>query len=227
MEPEVFEVLLAALGFVLTVLIFSYLLGDNPLYRLALHIFVGASTAFVCVVALQSVILPAVSPPDTSDSDIRLFWFISLVGALLGVLLFTRGIRGLSWFSDISVAILLGVGVGVALGGSVLGTLVPQVDAATNPVIPEPPISPDILTPAGQIITIVGTVTSLLVFSFTLRRPARRVVGRWLNRGTRVGQWFLLIGFGAVYGGVLTASLAFFADRVQYLIEVLEKISSG
>lgn len=221
------EVLLAALGFVLTVLIFSYLLGDNPLYRLALHIVVGASTAFVCVIALQSVILPVVSPPDTSDPNIRLLWFISLVGALLGALLFTRGIRGLSWLSDVSVAILLGVGVGVALGGTVLGTLVPQVEAATNPVIPEPPIAPDVLKPVGQIIALVGTVTSLMVFSFTLRRPARRFVGRWLNRGTRVGQWFLLIGFGAVYGGVLTASLAFFADRVQYLIEVLEKISGG
>jgi hypothetical protein len=221
------EVLLAALGFVLTVLIFSYLLGDNPLYRLSLHIFVGASTAFVCVVALQSVILPVMLPPDTSDPDIRLFWFISLFGALLGALLFVRGIRGLSWLSDVSVAVLLGVGVGVALGGAVLGTLVPQVDAATNSVIPEPPIEPDVLKPVGQVIALVGTVTGLLAFSFTLRRPARRFVGRWLNRGSRVGQWFLLIGFGAVYGGVVTASLAFFADRVQYLIDVLEKVSGG
>lgn len=66
------EVLLAALGAALTLCIFSYLLGDNPLFRLALHIFVGASVAYVCVIALQTVLLPVLSPPDTTDSDIQI-----------------------------------------------------------------------------------------------------------------------------------------------------------
>ena len=48
-----------------------------------------------------------------------------------------------------------------------------------------------------------------------------------MNGGAHVGRWFVLIGFGAAYGGVLVASLAIFADRVQYLVEVLEKISGG
>jgi len=221
------ELMLSALGAVLTLLIFSYLLGDNPLYRLALHIFVGVSVAYICVVALQSVILPILSPPDTADPDARLLWNISLIGALLGALLLTRGMRRLSWLSNLSVAILLGVGVAVALGGAFLGTLTPQVDAATTPAIPEPSIIPDILQPVGRIVAIVGTVTGLMVFSFTSRRPTRRLMNRLLNRGARIGHWFILIGFGAVYGGVLVASLAFFADRVQYLIEVLEKISGG
>jgi hypothetical protein len=215
------ELLFVPLGAVLTLLIFSYLLGDNPLYRLALHVFVGASVAYVLVIALRSVILPALSPPDTTDPNIRLLWNLSMIGVLLGALLLTRGVRRLSWLSKISVAILLGVGVGVALGGAILGTLVPQLDATTNPAVPE------VLKPVGQIIAIVGTITGLMVFSFVGRRPARRLMNRLLNGGARVGRWFLLIGFGAAYGGVLVAGLAFFADRVQYLIEVLEKISSG
>lgn len=221
------DIVLAALGAVLTLFIFSYLLGDNPLYRLALHIFVGASVAYICIVALHSVILPAISVPEDIDSDVRSLWIISLVGALLGALLFTRGIRGLSWLSDISVAVLLGVGVGVAVGGAILGTLVPQVNAATNYVVPEPPVIPDILKPVGQIVAVVGTVTGLMVFSFTSRRPVRRFMNQVLNGGARIGRWFILIGFGAAYGGVLAASLAFFADRVQYLIEVLEKVNGG
>jgi amino acid transporter len=215
------EILLAALGAVLTLLIFSYLLGDNPLYRLALHIFVGASVAYAFVIALRGVILPALERPDTSDPGIRSLWIISLVGVLLGALLLMRGVRGLAWLSEISVAILLGVGVGVALAGALLGTLVPQLDAATAPVVPEA------LKPLGQVIAVVGTITGLMVFSFTGRRPTRRLMNRLLNGGARVGYWFILIGFGAAYGGVLVASLSFFADRVQYLIEVLEKISGG
>ena len=62
------DTLLAALSAVLTLMIFSYLLGDNPLYRLALHIFVGVSVAYLFVLALQAVIIPALSMPDTSES---------------------------------------------------------------------------------------------------------------------------------------------------------------
>jgi hypothetical protein len=221
------DLILAALGAVLTLFVFSYLLGDNPLFRLALHIFVGASVAYICVVAVYSVILPAVSPPENGDSDLRLLWMISLVGALLGVLLLTRGVRGLSWLSDISVAVLVGVGVAVAVGGTILGTLGPQIDAATNPFVPEPPIIPEILEPIGQIVTVVGTVTGLMVFSFASRRPFTDLRNRLFYGASRVGRWFVLVGFGAVYGGVLVASLSFFADRVQYLIEVLEKISGS
>ena len=215
------DLLLAALGAVLTLFIFSYLLGDNPLYRLALHIFVGASVAYVFVVALRNIILPALTPPDTSDADIRVLWTVSLVGVLLGALLLMRSVRGLSWLSGIPVAILLGVGVGVALGGAIVGTLAPQLGAAINPAVP------DILKPVGQVIAVIGTITGLMVFSFTGRRSSHRLVNRLLNRGARIGRWFILIGFGAAYGGVLVASLAVFADRVQYLIEVIEKISSG
>jgi hypothetical protein len=221
------DIILAALGAVLTLFIFSYLLDDNPLFRLALHIFVGVSVAYVCVVALQSVILPVLIPPDSSDANVRLLWIVSLVGVVLGALLFTRGIRGVSWLGDISVAILLGVGVGVALGGAVLGTLLPQLGAATNPVIPEPPSMPEILKPVGQIVAVIGTISGLMTFGFISRRPARSLMNRVMNGGARVGHWFILIGFGAAYGGVLVTSLAIFADRVQYLVEVLEKISGG
>jgi hypothetical protein len=221
------ETTLTALGAVLTLLIFSYLLGDNPLYRLALHIFIGASVAYVCVVALHSVIVPSLLPPDSANSDDRLLWVISLIGALFGVLLLMGNIRGLSQLSRVSVAILLGVGVAVALGGAVLGTLTPQLDAATAPAIPEPPVAPDVLEPLGQVVAVIGTATGLIVFAFTSRRLALRPVNQLLDAGARIGRWFILIGFGAAFGGVLAASLAFFADRVQYLIEVLEKISSG
>jgi hypothetical protein len=221
------DIVLAALGAVLTLFIFSYLLNDNPLFRLAVHILVGVSVAYGCVVALHSVILPVITPPETTDSSVRLLWLISLVGVVLGALLFTRGIRGLSWLGDISVAVLLGVGVGVALGGAVLGTLLPQLSAAADPAIPEPQVLPEILKPVGQVVAIIGTITGLLVFGFIWQRPARGLISRVMNGGAQIGRWFVLIGFGAAYGGVLVASLTLFADRVQYLIEVLGKIRGG
>jgi hypothetical protein len=208
-------------------MIFSYLLGDNPVFRLALHIFIGVSAAYVLLVAIYAVFLPLLTLPNAADPDTRSIWIISLIGVGLGVLLFARRVRFLSWLSDVSLGILVGVGVGVALAGALIGTLTPQVDATTSAVIPLPSTAPDVLRPIGQAIAFIGTISGLLVFSFVGRRPARRVGSRLLNGGARIGRWFVLIGFGAAFGGLLAASVSFFADRVQYLVAVVERMSGG
>jgi len=41
---------------ILTLFVFSYLLGDNVLYRLAEHLFVGATVGYITVVVFHTVI---------------------------------------------------------------------------------------------------------------------------------------------------------------------------
>ena len=48
----------AVLGLTLSVAILSYLVGDNPLYRVAVHLFIGAAAGYAVVVAAVNVILP-------------------------------------------------------------------------------------------------------------------------------------------------------------------------
>jgi preprotein translocase subunit SecF len=45
-------------GFILTLMVFSYLLGDNILYRLALYVFVGLSAGYLTLVTVDTVLLP-------------------------------------------------------------------------------------------------------------------------------------------------------------------------
>ena len=40
------------IGFVFTLMIFSYLLGDNFLYRLAVYVFVGFTAGFIAIVTV-------------------------------------------------------------------------------------------------------------------------------------------------------------------------------
>ena len=49
------------IGFILTLLIYSYVIGDNPAYRLAVHILVGVSAAYAAVLVLRQAILPIVA----------------------------------------------------------------------------------------------------------------------------------------------------------------------
>lgn len=51
------EIVGLILGAGLTLLIFSYLLGDNPLYRLALHLFIGALVGYSFGIVLRDVLI--------------------------------------------------------------------------------------------------------------------------------------------------------------------------
>ncbi|MCJ7716076.1 MAG: hypothetical protein MUO54_06105, partial [Anaerolineales bacterium] len=52
-----------SLGFLFTILVFSYLLGDNPFFRLAIHIFIGVSAAYVALVTINNVLIPRLIIP--------------------------------------------------------------------------------------------------------------------------------------------------------------------
>ena len=45
-------------GLILSLMVFSYLLGDNILYRVAIYVFVGLAAGYVAVVTVESVLLP-------------------------------------------------------------------------------------------------------------------------------------------------------------------------
>ena len=64
-----------------TLCIFSYLLGDNPFYKIAEHIFVGVSAGYIAVFTFWSTIWPNLFgrlwPASESSSDsmlIKIWW---------------------------------------------------------------------------------------------------------------------------------------------------------
>ena len=57
------DLITGGLGFLFTVLIFSYLLGDNPLFRIGTYIFVGVTAGYVAAVAMWQVIYPRLLYP--------------------------------------------------------------------------------------------------------------------------------------------------------------------
>ena len=78
---EAFTVWIAA---ILTLMVYSYLLADNPLYRLAQHVFVGSSVGYAAVVVIHNVLRLRLADPLLDDP--RANWPY-LVPLLLGLLL--------------------------------------------------------------------------------------------------------------------------------------------
>lgn len=208
------------LGLVFTLLIFSYIFGDNLLFRLAIHIFVGVASGFAVVIAWYNVIWPQLLLPLFIGSQAeRLFLAAPLI--LAGLLLFKASPR-FSRLGNLPVALLVGVGVATALGGAVLGTLIPQATATINLFdleIARQSGGNLWLTLVKASLILIGTLTTLIYFHFGVRerpgQPAKRP--EWMEFLASLGQVFIAITLGTLFAGVYMAALTALVERIHFL----------
>jgi hypothetical protein len=202
------------IGFILTLFIYSYLAGDNPLYRLAVHLLVGVSAAYAAVVAVRELFLPLaqrlVADPVASDS---LLWIVPLFFALL---LLLSWLRPVAWLADSSVGALVGVGAAVALVGTISGTLLPQVFVVESNILLAVAIA-------------VLTVLALLYFQFTGKAG---VDGAYTAAGAQRlidvgGRLVLTIALAALFAGLLATSLALLVERVSFFAAWIVELVGG
>ena len=215
MTPEMLDLAGLVFGAALTFLILSYVLGDNPLYRLALHLFIGTLVGYSFGVVLRDVLVNMMLAQWLSSP------VTVVVPLVLGILLLFKGFPKQAYIGNFSVAYLTGVGAAVALGGALLGTLVPQVGATGRALSPAA-FSSLRLGLLDGVLILVGTICTLMAFNFTSRKQ-QGLAGVWagiVGLLTRLGRVFLLFAFGVAFAGALTASLSIFIGRIQSLIDV-------
>jgi hypothetical protein len=214
-----------ALGFLLTILVFSYLLGDNPFFRLAIHIFIGVSAAYVALITINNVLIPRlVVPIITGSQGERLQSIILVIPSLFLFLKVTPLRNAGNWV----VAILVGIGAAAAIGGAITGTLFPQILGTINSVDPSTYlITTNLWDQAinGTII-VLGTITTLVYFHFGTMgipgQPNQRLP--IIETISHVGKIFLAVTFGALYAGVYLSALAALVERLSFLWDFLNQI---
>ena len=110
------ELIGVVIGIVLTLFIFSYLLGDNPLYKIAVHILVGVSAAYAGLVVFQRVLVPIYVEIQTDINDVNsLVWYVPL---FISFLLLLQRLPSIAWLSKIAVAFMIGIGAACFAGWS-------------------------------------------------------------------------------------------------------------
>ena len=216
-------------GLVMSLLVFSAILGDHWLARLGQHILVGAALGYAAAVTSHALLgLAFVQGLIAAPAQEPWNW-IPVLLALLLVLsaaerLFFQGEGGppaggvrrlLRWAGVLPAALLLGAGVAIVAVGAIQGTLLPQfLAAARSGLQPEAPLG---LFFTG-LITLLITASALVYFALD---PQRHLEGqpRWVQRLIRAWVWF---GQRAVWfaAGALFARLA--ASRTSLLIAQLE-----
>jgi hypothetical protein len=201
-----------AAAFVLTLMVFSYILGDNFLYRLAVHTFVGLAAAFLAIVTwenvlrgwFESTVLRGVQ--QNAPEALAL----GLLPVLLGVLLLFKTSRRIGRFGNLAVAFVVAVGAAVAIAGALTGTLVPLTLSTGN--------GADGLV--NTVIIFIGVISALIYFEALGRRTRSGTIERPLVTQVVgfVGQGFIVITLGALYGAAILTSLTVLTERVGFLL---------
>jgi len=217
----------------LTLCIFTFLFKDNPFYRLAENVMVGLAMGYVTVFYTFQVLeqqwfnrlfLNDLQPTDVLFGSDQAFRFALVVPAIFGVLMWLRIFPKVAWLSRWSMALVIGLGSGIALPWTIQGSITKQVLSGTQ--IPadymlalrEGPAAaasiPDLpYWQVGVPLLIIGTVCGLIYFFFSV--PHRGIIGR----AATFGVWILMLGFGASFGLTVMARLSLFIGRILFLLK--------
>jgi hypothetical protein len=195
---------------ILTFMVLSRIVGDNPLFRVAQYLFVGVSLGLAFVVAYHQVLRPAVSGLVSGEPQASAIYGVPL---LLGLLLLPRITRRQewSWLANVPLALVFGVGAALAAGGAIAGTLIPQILDTARPLSGGPAQA------AGVIVLAIGTVVTLSAFYYTV--PRERGVGRLVEMVSLLGHWLLMIAFGFFFADALRSYLTALTERLSFLLD--------
>jgi hypothetical protein len=203
----------------LTLMVFSYLLGDNPLYRLAEHLFIGTAIGYAVLLAYYSVLRPKLFLPLLQSPAAN--WTLA-VPLLLSLLLLGR--LNLKWHRAgiIPLAFLLGVGAALAIGGALFGSLLPQTVATIQSINPA---EGGWGVALSNLVLIVGTLSALFYFYFTGDggKGLGRIPAGFMKVWRGLGKWFIMVTFGAIFASTVMARLSLLIGRLQFLIYELPK----
>jgi len=218
------------LSFLFTILILSYVVGDNPAFRLAIHAFVGVSAGYVLVVVLQQIIVDKLLLPLTSGDLLQRVMMVFPL--FLSLMLLGKFFARTEALGRPVVALLVGVGTASAVTGAILGTIFPQIWASAQPFALQVHSDSTLGGVAGNFLTgsvaMFGTIVTLAYFQFTvLGKNTSGNRGRLMNLFATLGQIFIAITLGAIFAGILAASLTALIDRIQSLVLFVEQILSN
>jgi hypothetical protein len=221
------EVISGFIGLILTLLVFSYLIGDNPLFRFAIYLFIGVSSGYAAFAAWQYVLWPKLFSPFFSQPGSLNQLILLAVPLVLSLSLLAKLSPRTSSMGNFAMAVLVGVGAATAVGGALMGTLVPQAAAAMNEFDIGSVTGAAILTRLIQAaIMFFGTILTLAAFHFTTGRAPDGSPKKsgFLDGLGQAGRVFISITLGVLFAGVYVASLTAMIERLSTLIHFTRQL---
>ncbi len=208
-------------GAALTLMVFSYLWRDNPFYKLAEHVFVGVSAAYVMVLGFWTTLWPnaiaklwpgaaRLTTPEAVEPTHD--WAL-LLPVILGLLMLGRLHPRTVWLSRWPTAFAIGTSAGYNLVRYLRSDFLAQIHSGMTPSL--------IATTGGRLalgeslshaILLGGTICGIVYFTYT-----RQHRGAWA-RVAGTGVLFMMVTFGTTFGYTVMARISLLVSRLHFLL---------
>lgn len=218
------EFIWTILSFFLTIMVLSYVLGENPLFKVASYLFVGISTGYFMVILINQVLLPKMIYPLFSNNQQS--FVIASISLILSILLLFKLSTKLSGLGSIPMALIVGVGAATIISGALIGTFLPQIDATTDNFSLAAPQNGNIMF---GLYVLVGSIATLLYFQYSKISNVKITNhdSKIMNIIRNFGRLFIGITFGSLFAGIILSSLFALMDKVSFIITFITNIKNG
>ena len=190
----------------LTLALYSFLYKDNPLFKVAEHIFVGVAAAYIFGQNWYPTIYGEVIAEwtDLGGGETPNWWL--LAPTVLGLLMLTRFSLRFGWLSRYAFAFFVGLGAGLTIPRYISSFILAQIEPTLQPLTWN-------WDGLDLLIVLVGVVGVLVYFFFSVEHTGAA------GHVSKVGIWFLMVSFGASFGYTIMARVSLLIGRVTFLLE--------
>lgn len=187
---------------ILTLAIYTFLYKDNPVYRLAESWLIGLSIGYTLVIFWQTTLIDNLFSPLFGEGRA-----IMIIPLILGLLMFSRFFKNISWMSRIPIAFMIGAGAGVSIPVMLYARTLKQVSASVMPLIGDNGVFN-----FEALVIAVGLLSTLAYFYFSREHKGA------MGKAAKLGTYFLMIFFGTTFGYTVMSRMSTFIGRVDFLL---------
>lgn len=160
---------------------YSILYKDNPFYRALEHIVVGVLLAYSLYQGLNTLSQRIYTPLFVQGQ-----WMSGVsIAFILGILVLTRFSKQVQYISRWPIAVMAGIGTGVAVSGTIGPMILSQISFT-------PIVGTDLWTVLNSLVMFAATFSVIFYFLFTIKHKGA------VGGIARVSRYFMMVSFGAI-----------------------------
>jgi hypothetical protein len=195
------------LAAVMTLAIFSFLVGDNPIYKFAERFWVGITTGYWTMLLFHTSFTDKVWVPIVHQHQ----WYY-LIPTALGILMWFRLSPKHGWLSRFALAFYIGISTGVFIPLAFKTGIFLQAEGTIRPLTAS-------LAGLNYLLSLIGIICSLAYFFFSKPHTGPYAVV------SKIGIYTLMIGFGAGFGLTVMGRVALLVQRVIFLRDYVSTLA--
>ena len=216
-----FQLATVLVGGVATIAIFSFLIKENPFFRLFEHIYIGIAAGWGIVQTLKEFVWPKIImmmfgynidiyPDGTQSAPWNRLYLLYLLPMAFGLLYYFIFSVRYGWLAKLVIGFTLGMSAGLALK-AFFNEIMPQVTGSFKPLVVFTNGSFDIGRSFNNAFFVVTVLCVMNYFFFSFKRS------KVSERSSSAGRWLMMVCFGAFFGSTVMARMALLVERLRFL----------